>query len=96
MTTLDEMKTQADMIAVGTVPIHPGVLDYNDTKGKIILFVRDEEEGRSVFMGVETYGEISRLYECRWDDWSAVITKMQGDVVMHNQEDPFNALLGGN
>ena len=95
MTTIDDMLAEAEMISVGTVPIHPGVLDYQDAQGKVILFVRDNDEGRSIYMGVEIYGEISRLYECRWDDWVPVITKMAGDVTMHNHDDVFNQLLGG-
>lgn len=95
MTTLTDMRAEADMIALGTVPIHPGVVDYQDAEGKIVLFVRDCEEGRSLYMGVEMYGEISRLYEVQWSDWVPVMTKMMGDVVMHNMDDPFTALLGG-
>ena len=95
MTEMSDLLTEADMITLGTVPIHPGVIDYKDAEGKIILFVRDCDEGRSLFMGVEMYGEISRLYEVQWNDWVPVMTKMMGDVVMHNMDDPFNQLLGG-
>lgn len=95
MTTIDDLMAENKMIAVGHVPLHPGVLDYADAKGKIILFVRDDEEGRSLFMSVETYGQISRAYEVRWDDWASIVTKMAGDVIIHDAEDPFNQLLMG-
>jgi len=65
MTTIDDLKSDADMLTVGTVPLHPGVLDYADTDGKIILFVRDQEEGRSLFMAIEMYGELGRMYEVK-------------------------------
>lgn len=84
-----------DMIAVGSIPIHPGVLDYADAEGKIILYVRDEEEGRSVYMSISMYGELSRAYEVRYDDFERVVTKMIGDVVLSNSEDPFAQLLEG-
>lgn len=96
MTTIDDLLAEHEMISVGTIPIHPGVVDYQDAKGKIILFVRDNDEGRSLYMGVELYGEMARLYETRWDDWSAVVTKMNGDVTMHNFDDAFNQLTGAN
>lgn len=84
-----------DMIAVGSIPIHPGVLDYADTDGKIILWVKDEDEGRSVYMSISMYGEVSRAYEVRYDDFEGVVTKLMGDVIMANAEDPFTQLLEG-
>lgn len=84
-----------DMIAVGSIPIHPGVLDYADAEGKIILWVKDEEEGRSLYMSIEMYGELSRAYEVRYDDWERTVAKMIGDVGMHNSDDPFAKLLEG-
>lgn len=94
MPTTEDMTTN-EMIAVGTVPIHPGVLDYSDAKGKVVLFVRDQEEGRSIFLGVELYGMVDRLYEVRYDDWEAVVTRMIGQVGSYSLNDPFNELLGG-
>lgn len=87
--------TEPNMIAVGSIPIHPGVLDLAGTDGKIILFVHDNDEGRSVRLGVEMYGHLDRLYEVRYEDFENVITKMMGTVIMADAEDPFNALLGG-
>lgn len=84
-----------DMVAVGTIPLNPGVLDYEDAEGKIILWVKDEEEGRSVYLGIEMYGVVDRAYEVRYDDFENVITKMMGEVIMANANDPFAELLGG-
>lgn len=84
-----------DMIAVGSIPIHPGVLDYADADGKVVLYVQDAEEGRSLFMSISMYGEFSRTYEVRYDDFAEVVTKMMGEVTMHNADDPFMKLLGG-
>lgn len=84
-----------DMIAVGSIPIHPGVLDYEDAKGKIILWVKDEEQGRSVYLGVEMYGVVDRAYEVSYADFENVITKMMGTVIMADAEDPYMALLNG-
>jgi hypothetical protein len=92
---IDDLLAENDMVAVGTVPIHPGVLDYEDSGGKIILFVRDYDEGRSLFLGVEMYGDMARLYEVRYDDWADVITKMAGDVILADADDPYNRLLMG-
>lgn len=91
MTTID-----TEYISVGAIPIHPGVLDYADTDGKVILYVRDEDEGRSVYMAIAMYGEVSRTYEVRYDDFAEVVTKVMGEVTMYNSEDPFTKLLGGN
>lgn len=83
------------MISVGTIPLNPNVLDFKDTDGKIILWVKDEEEGRSVYMSIGMYGELTRTFEVRYDDFADVITRMMGEVTMHNAEDPFTQLLGG-
>ena len=83
------------MISVGSIPLNPNVLDYKDAEGKIILWVKDEEEGRSVYLSIGMYGEVSRTYEVRYDDFADVVTRMMGQVTMHNVEDPFNALLLG-
>lgn len=88
--------TETGYISVGAIPIHPGVLDYADTDGKIILYVKDEEEGRSVYMAIAMYGEVSRTYEVRYDDFAETVTKVMGEVTIHNSEDPFTLLLGGN
>lgn len=86
-----------DMISVGRIPIHPGVADFADTNGHVVLWVKDEDEGRSLYMTIEMYGEISRAYEVRYDDFADVVTKMMGQVAIHNVEDPFaQLLLGGN
>lgn len=95
MTTTEDLMAANGLIAAGTVQIHPGLADYEDAKGKIILFVRDMDEGRSLFMGVEMYGEISRLWEVRYDDWEKVVVKMTGDVVIRNADDPLTKLLMG-
>lgn len=84
-----------DMISVGRIPIHPGVADYADAKGHVVLWVKDEDEGRSVYMSIEMYGEIGRTYEVRYDDFADVITRMMGQVTMHSATDPFTTLLGG-
>lgn len=88
--------TETGYISVGAIPIHPGVLDYADTDGKIILYVKDEEEGRSVYMAIAMYGEVSRTYEVRYDDFAETVTKVMGEVTLYNSEDPFTLLLGGN
>jgi hypothetical protein len=84
MTSTNDLMTDAGMISVGAVPIHPGVQDYADTGGKVILFVREEAEGRSLFLSIEMYGEISRMYEVRYADWEGVVTKMTGDLMVHD------------
>lgn len=84
-----------DMIAVGAIPIHPGVADFADADGRVVLWVKDEEEGRSVYMSISMYGEMSRTYEVRYDDFAETVTKVMGEVVMHNAEDPYALLLGG-
>lgn len=95
MTTTESLYEQVDMITVGTVPLNPAAYTDPDAKGKIVLFVRDGEDGRSAFMGVEMYGQLDRLYEVNYDDWAKTITRMTGDVVMHNHDDPFLKLLNG-
>lgn len=95
MTTIDSLAEKVNMITVGTIPLNPSVIDYADAEGKIVLFVRDGEDGRSCFMGVEMYGVLDRLYEVNYDDWAKTITRMTGDVVMHNHDDPFLQLLNG-
>ena len=84
-----------EMIAVGSIPIHPGIIDYEDAHGKVILWVKDEEQGRSLYMGIEMYGEVGRVYEVRYDDWARVATDVLAGVAMHNANDPFMELLGG-
>ena len=84
-----------DMIATGVIPLNPGVLDYADSDGKVILWVKDEEEGRSVYMSISMYGEMVRTYEVAYADFENVVTKMMGDVIMANMNDPFAELLGG-
>ena len=84
-----------DMISVGRIPLRQSVLDFDDADGKIVLFVRDEEEGRSVYMSVEMYGEPTRAYEVAYDDFEKVITRMMGEVIMANHDDPFAQLLAG-
>lgn len=83
------------MISVGSVPLNANVLDYADADGKIILHVQDTDEGRSLFMSFKLYGEYSRTYEVRYEDFADVVTKMMGEVIMHNAGDPFAQLLGG-
>lgn len=84
-----------EMISVGTIPLNPNVIDYEDAEGKVILWVKDEEEGRSVYMSIGMYGQVTRTWEVRYDDFANVITRMMGEVTMHNVEDPFAELLGG-
>ncbi len=84
-----------DMISVGRVPIHPGVQDYEDAKGHVVLWVKDEDEGRSLYMSVEMYGNMVRTYEVRYDDFADVVTRMMGEVTMHSANDPFEKLLQG-
>lgn len=84
------------MISVGSIPLNPNVLDYEDANGKVVLYVQDSEEGRSLFMSMSLYGEFARTYEVRYDDFADVVTRMMGQVTMHNVEDPFAQLLGGN
>lgn len=85
-----------DMIATGTIPLNPSVLDYADAEGKIILWVEDGDEGLSVQLGVKMYGVVDRVYSVRYEDFEGVITKMMGTVIMTNAENPFAQLLGGN
>ena len=84
-----------DMVSVGRIPIHPGVTDYADANGHVVLWVKDEDEGRSVYMSIEMYGEMTRTYEVRYDDFEGVITRMMGEVTMANANDTFMALLAG-
>lgn len=85
-----------DMISVGTIPLNPSVLDYADAEGKIILWVEDGDEGKCVQLGVKMYGVVDRVYSVRYEDFEGVITKMMGEVIMANADDPFAQLLGGN
>lgn len=84
-----------EMISVGAIPLNPNVLDYKDAEGKVILWVKDEEEGRAVYLSISMYGEVTRTYEVRYDDFVDTTTRMMGEVMMHNVEDPFTQLLGG-
>lgn len=94
MPTIDEMKAEVDMISVGTMALNPkSLIDFEDAKGKIVLFVRDGEDGRSMFMGVEMYGVLDRLYEVDYDTWAGVAARMAGEVIMSDALDPFTALL---
>lgn len=94
MTTIDDLMAEHSMIAVGMVPLNPDVLDFKDAEGKIILYVQDSvDDGRLLFLSISLYGELSRTYEVKWEDWAPTVTKMMGDVVMHNHDDPFAQLL---
>lgn len=85
-----------DMISVGTIPLNPSVLDYADAEGKVILWVEDGDEGKAVQLGIKMYGVVDRVYSVRYEDFENVITKMMGEVIMANANDPFAELLGGN
>ena len=93
MTTIDEAARLDQPIAAGTIPLHPGVEDYRDAKGKVILWVKDTDQGRSIYMGIETYGDIPCVVEVRYDDFADVVTRMMGTVTMSDSNDPFNELL---
>lgn len=93
MTTIDEIASKPAVITAGTIPLNPNVGDYADAKGKIVLFVQDEDEGRSIYMGIETYGEMPCVYEVRYDDWADIVSRMAADVVMNDADDPFAKLL---
>lgn len=95
MPTIEQMRAEVDMLSVGTIPLHPGSMEFADSNAKIILFVRDGEDGRSLFLSTELYGQLSRMYEVRYEDWAGVVTKMLAQVELHNSEDPFLALLNG-
>ena len=93
MPTTDEMATT--MITAKTIPLNPGVLDYEDAHGKVVLFVRDEQEGRSMYMGLELYGMIDRLFEVKYSDWEDVAVRTIAAVYLHDSKnDPLNELLG--
>lgn len=83
------------MVAVGSIPINPGMLDLADAEGKIILWVKDEDEGRSVYLAVEMYGVVDRAYPVAYADFEKVITDVMGKVIMADAGDPFTELLGG-
>lgn len=89
------MQMTEDMLAVGAIPIHPGVLDYSDAEGKVILYVQESDQGQSLFMSISMYGELSRTYEVRYDDFADVVTRMMGQVSIANADDPFAQLLLG-
>ena len=93
MTTIDEVAQSESTITAGTIPLHPGNRDYAEAKGKVVLWVKDEDEGRSLYMGFEAYGNVPYVYEVRYDDWADIITRMMGDVILHNADDPFAQLL---
>lgn len=84
-----------DMISVGRIPLNPNIIDYDDAKGHVVLWVTEHDKGQSVYMSVEMYGEMVRTYEVNYDDFAGVITKMMGEVTIHNADDPFAQLLGG-
>jgi hypothetical protein len=42
------------------------------------------------------YGELARMYEVKYDDWADTITRMMGEVIMADSDDPFNQLLEDN
>lgn len=81
------------LISAGRIPLNPNIIDYDDAKGHVVLWVKEEEEGHSVYMSVEMYGHITRTYEVRYDDFADVITRMLGEVTIHNANDPFTQLL---
>lgn len=87
--------TESTMIAVGSIPLNPGMLDLADAEGKIVLWVKDEDEGRSVYLAVEMYGVVDRAYPVAYADFEKVITNVMGKVIMADHEDPFAALLTG-
>lgn len=86
-TTLNDLLADTDMIAVGSVPLKPGIADYADSDGKAVMFVRDMPEGRSLFLGLSLYGEISRMYELDYAAWEDTMLKMTTDVTVHNMGD---------
>lgn len=90
------MTDEYDMLSVGSVPLNPNVVDFDDADGKVVLYVKDTDEGRSLYLSMSLYGEMSRTYEVRYDDFAEVVTKMMGEVTMANSEDEFMKLLGGN
>lgn len=93
MPTTDEMS--GIMITAKTIPINPGVLDYKDAEGKIVLFVRDEAEGRSMYMGLELYGVIDRLWEVNYADWEDVAVRTIAAVSIHDSKDPLTQMMNG-
>lgn len=93
MQTISDVAGAESTITAGTIPFHPGVPEYRDADGKVIMWVKDDDEGRSLFLGVEAYGEISAVTELRYDDWVDVVSRMMGTVIMQDSTDPFNELL---
>lgn len=87
MSNLTKLLADTDMIAVGSVPVTAGLADMADADGKVVLFVRDMPEGRSLFMGMTLYGEVSRMYQLDYSAWEDTILKMTTDVTVHNMGD---------
>lgn len=87
---IDEMARHEGVITAGTVPIHPSIVSGS---GKVLLFVQDGEDGRSLFIGVETFGEKAALFEVEYDQFVQVYSQMVSDVIIEDAGDPFAALL---
>lgn len=84
---IETIKADYDMLTVGTIPLNPDIRDYDDANGKLIMFVRDEVEGRSLYMGLELYGEVSRLWEVRYDDFAQVVGSITMDIALRDIEE---------
>ena len=95
MKKIDEVAQPEQVIAAGTIPLHPGVDDYRDAKGKVVLFVEDNDQGRSLYMGIEAYGTTPYTYEVRYDDFADIVTRLMVDVATANAGDMFAELLTG-
>ena len=97
MTELMNEANQHETLTAGTIPFHPGVKEYEGLDGKVMLYVRDNDEGRSLYMAIGMQGVFPYVYEVRYDDFADVISRMQAEVIMTDADDPFTLLLtGGN
>ena len=48
-----------------------------------------------MYMGLELYGVIDRLFEVKYSDWEDVAVRTIAAVYLHdNKNDPLNELLG--
>lgn len=93
--TLTNEARQDQTITIGTVPFNPAVREYAEADGNVVMYVRDSDSGRSLYLGIKAFGAVTNVYEFSYDDFLDVFVRMQSDVILNDAEDPYSALLTG-
>ena len=93
--TLTNEARQDQTITTGTVPLNPAVREYAEADGNVVMYVRDGDSGRSLYLGIKAFGAVTNVYEFSYDDFLDVFVRMQSDVILNDAEDPYSALLTG-